>query len=166
MVVNQVVTCSCFFKHWKVMESTKAIHDCVVEEFFNAEPSVRMYKLSEIKNRILKFHNFSLFRFTSDENARQIVHICDGCLKKFLFTRNFQFIDYNVYINLMQQIYEKKLEADIFRTVAPNVGCLMMAVEKKIHVSKICNTCQLHIMRCLYQNDVILLILDADKYDV
>ena len=58
---------------------------------------------------------------------------------------------------LVDLINKQKVKSDTFHPIAPNNGCIISAVKKEIGISKICGTCQLHILRCLYQNDVYTL---------
>ena len=105
---------------------------------------------------MLKFHNFSLYRFLVKGNIRQIAHICDKCLEKLVLEKDFNFIDVWSYMSLVDTINSpnNELKVDSFQNAAPNVGCLMSAVKKEIPVSNIRENCHVQILRCLLECDV------------
>ena len=57
------------------MENTEAIRNSLLEKIFDTNESVRKKALDDIKHRMLKFHNFSLYRFLVEGNIHQIAHI-------------------------------------------------------------------------------------------
>ena len=75
------------------MANTEPIRNSLLEKFFDRNNSVRKKALHDIKQRMLKFHNFSLYRFLVKGNIRQIAHICDKCLEKLVLGKDFNFID-------------------------------------------------------------------------
>ena len=75
------------------MANTEPIRNSLLEKFFDTNDSVRKKVLHDIKQRMLKFHNISLYRFIVEGNIRQIAHICDTCLEKLVLEKYFNFID-------------------------------------------------------------------------
>ena len=156
MATNQIILCACFYSYWTVIVNTEAIRNSLLEKIFDTNESVRKKALHDIKQRMLKFHNFSLYRFLVEGNIRQTAHICDKCLEKLVLEKDFNFIDAWSYMSLVDAVNspDNELKVDSFRNVAPNVGCLMSAVKKEIPVSNICEHCHVQILRCLLENDV------------
>ena len=66
------------------MVNTEAIRNSLMEKMFDTNESVRKEALHDIKQRRLKLHNFSLYRFLVEGNIRQIAHICDKYLEKLI----------------------------------------------------------------------------------
>ena len=157
MVRNQVVTCGCFYPHWKVMESTDAIHNSVVEKIFNGDLAVRTSTLEEIKKRMVKFHNILLLDYFAEGDIHQIVHICDVCLKRILLTQNFIFVQPELYMGAIDKVKEGKIHPDMIHLGAPDNSCIVSVTKKETAISEICKACQVAILKCLYKHDAFTL---------
>ena len=113
MVRNQVLTCTCFYPHWKIIESTEAIREAV-QHIFTCFDQKRTSILDDIRKRMAKFHNFSLFHYLTEVELRQIVHICDKCLKKIIDDKDFIFIETKIYLKLAEKAKKGKIHPDSF----------------------------------------------------
>ena len=137
------------------METTD-VERAAVQDIFTCSNQKRVSILGDIWKKMAKFHMFSLFHYIVEDELRQVVHICDKCLKKIIDDKDFIFIETKTYPELLEKVKEEKIHPDSFWLIAPNEGCIM-SVENGGLVSEICESCQNAILRTLYLSDIFVI---------
>ena len=141
---RKVVTCRCFFSLWKQLRTVET-H----QKLFDLKDPGWKAAMEDLKKMMGKFHNFSLFR----AEEKRIVHLCDSCFEKSLYTKKINFIDVLSYYNLMENYKENRVNRLQVLSYAPHIGCIAEVVKRNKQISDICESCQNWVMHRLLESE-------------
>ena len=128
-----VATCRCFFSLWKQIRAVET-H----QKLFDTKDPGWKGAIEDIKRLMGKFNNFSLFY----AHEKRIIHLCDSCFEKILYTKTINFIDCVSYYALLESYKEKRITERQILPFAPRIGCIAGVVKRNKRISDICELCR------------------------